>query len=526
MSTIVTRSGKGSPLSHVEVDANFTNLNTDKIQSGNTVAALTITSATINGGAITGITDLAVADGGTGSSSAPQANATLMGWTTTATAAGTTTLTSSSTYQQEFTGTTTQTVALPVTSTLALGWSFEIINNSTGSLTVNSSGGNLVGTITAGSTASLVCRLTSGTTAASWDFDIDGFATETGTGSVVRATSPTLVTPALGTPASGVLTNATGLPISTGVSGLGTSVATALGVAVGSAGAPVINGGVLGTPSSGTLTNCTFPTLNQNTTGSSGSCTGNAATATTATNQSGGTVSATTGSFTGLVTGKTGTTVDINSANDSGSFSARGDATYPASMSFHRTGVYAINMGLSTSNEFVIGGWSASSNAFKLTGAGAGTFLSTCTATSFSGAGTGLTGTASSLSIGGSAATVTGNATGTTFGFNSGYGSVATAYGCRAWVNFNGTGTPAIRASGNVSSITDSGVGLYTVNFTTAMPDSNYTAVGGAGHASGDYSRYVGFNGAQSSSGVAIRIAYPVNDGVTDSERIMISVFR
>jgi hypothetical protein len=56
MSTIVTRSGKGSPLSHVEVDANFTNLNTDKIQSGNTVAALTVTSATINGGAINGTT--------------------------------------------------------------------------------------------------------------------------------------------------------------------------------------------------------------------------------------------------------------------------------------------------------------------------------------------------------------------------------------------------------------------------------------------------------------------------------------
>jgi hypothetical protein len=56
MSTIVTRSGKGSPLSHVEVDANFTNLNTDKIQSGNTVAALTITSATINGGSINGTT--------------------------------------------------------------------------------------------------------------------------------------------------------------------------------------------------------------------------------------------------------------------------------------------------------------------------------------------------------------------------------------------------------------------------------------------------------------------------------------
>jgi hypothetical protein len=75
----------------------------------------------------------------------------------------------------------------------------------------------------------------------------------------------------------------------------------------------------------------------------------------------------------------------------------------------------------------------------------------------------------------GSAATVTGNATGSTFGFNSGYGSVATAYGCRAWVNFNGTGTVAIRASGNVSSITDSGVGTYTINFTTAMPDANYS---------------------------------------------------
>ena len=66
MSTIVTRSGKGSPLSHVEVDANFTNLNTDKIQSGNTVAALTITSATVTDLAVTGITSFDGAQGTAG----------------------------------------------------------------------------------------------------------------------------------------------------------------------------------------------------------------------------------------------------------------------------------------------------------------------------------------------------------------------------------------------------------------------------------------------------------------------------
>ena len=66
------------------------------------------------------------------------------------------------------------------------------------------------------------------------------------------------------------------------------------------------------------------------------------------------------------------------------------------------------------------------------------------------------------------------NSANANFQFNSGYGSVATAYGCRAWVNFNGSSTVAIRASGNVSSITDNGTGDYTVNFTTALSDANY----------------------------------------------------
>jgi len=67
----------------------------------------------------------------------------------------------------------------------------------------------------------------------------------------------------------------------------------------------------------------------------------------------------------------------------------------------------------------------------------------------------------------------------------------APMYACRAWVNFNGTGTVAIRDSGNVSSITDDGVGTYTINFTTAMPTADYAyalscyVTGGAGNAQG-----------------------------------------
>jgi hypothetical protein len=80
--------------------------------------------------------------------------------------------------------------------------------------------------------------------------------TSTGSGNVVLSTSPTLVTPTLGTPSSGTLTNCTGLPVGS-ITGLGTGVATALAVNIGSAGAFVTFNGALGTPSSGTLTSCT-----------------------------------------------------------------------------------------------------------------------------------------------------------------------------------------------------------------------------------------------------------------------------
>lgn len=93
------------------------------------------------------------------------------------------------------------------------------------------------------------------------------FTGTSGAGNFARVTSPTFVTPNLGTPSAVTLTNGTGLPVSTGITGFGTGVATALGVNVGTAGAVVVNGGALGTPSSGTLTNATGLPLTTGVTG-------------------------------------------------------------------------------------------------------------------------------------------------------------------------------------------------------------------------------------------------------------------
>ena len=86
---------------------------------------------------------------------------------------------------------------------------------------------------------------------------------------------------------------------------------------------------------------------------------------------------------------------------------------------------------------------------------------------------------------------------------NSGYGSDAVAYGCRAWVNFNGQGTVAIRASANVSSITDNGVGNYTMNFTNAMPDINYVGLTG-----GSYNRFVSTTNSDNSATRTVSATY------------------
>ena len=113
--------------------------------------------------------------------------------------------------------------------------------------------------------------------------------------------------------------------------------------------------------------------------------------------------------------------------------------------------------------------------------------------------------------------------------FNSGYGSVATAYGVRAWVNFNGTGTVAIRASGNVSSITDNGTGDYTVNFTNALSDSNFSFVGSTeadAANNGTNTLVLAFGYSPSTSSVRVWSASTDSLVLTDKTYISVAIFR
>jgi hypothetical protein len=108
--------------------------------------------------------------------------------------------------------------------------------------------------------------------------------------------------------------------------------------------------------------------------------------------------------------------------------------------------------------------------------------------------------------------------------FNGGNG-VQIGTLCRAWVNFNGTGTVAIRASFNVSSITDNGTGDYTVNFTTALPDANYSAVfSGADVSSG---RAWGLGNTTPTASAIRIISFGYNGGaLSDTANSYVAVFR
>ena len=101
-------------------------------------------------------------------------------------------------------------------------------------------------------------------------------------------------------------------------------------------------------------------------------------------------------------------------------------------------------------------------------------------------------------------------------------------YLAKAWVNFNGTGTVAIRAAGNVSSITDNGTGDYTVNFATAMPDASYAVTSMPDDKSGSYWRNVGIrsDAGNTPTNTSFKIKTDGTIGAFDIERIQLVIFR
>lgn len=157
--------------------------------AGSPNLTLSGTLAIANGGtAKTSVTTVAAATSWAGwdSNKNMSANNLLPAYTTTATAASTTTLTVASTYAQFFTGSTTQTCVMPVTSTLYTGFPFYIVNNSTGNVTIQSSGANNIQIMAAGTTAYLTCINTGVTTAAGWNCE---YAFNGGSGTVNSGTA-------------------------------------------------------------------------------------------------------------------------------------------------------------------------------------------------------------------------------------------------------------------------------------------------------------------------------------------------
>lgn len=140
--------------------------------------------------------------------------ATIMGYTSTATAAGFTSLDNTSSYYQQFTGSTTQTVVMPNTATLLTGWTYHIVNNSTANVTANTfANAATLMVIPANTTAMVTCIDTTSNTATGWEVGLTDFGTYTGTGSVVMNNTPTFTTPNIGA-ATGTSVNVSGQLIS------------------------------------------------------------------------------------------------------------------------------------------------------------------------------------------------------------------------------------------------------------------------------------------------------------------------
>ena len=472
MSTLVTRAGKGSPLTHNEVDANFTNLNTDKIQSGNTVAALTITALTT-----------------------PSVQASGSGGLALKNSAGTTQISMGAG------GGDNVTVAAPIAITPANGL-VNIAPTGTGSLTINPATAGTMNNMAIGGTTAAAGSFTNLSVTGTTSFDgSEGTAgqvlTSAGTGAtptwsnVSASTATNLAGGALGSVPYQLLSGTT-----TFLAGNTTTTPqfiTSTGVA-GVATAPTYTGST----GSGNVVLATSPTL---TTPVINGFTGN----TSIVNIGSGQFYKDASGNVGIGTSSPASKLEVKSTN--AITDARG------MVAINSTNTAATNLGGSLS----FGGETGQATTPYVFGSVAGRYEGS------NYAGYLQLNTTSSAGVVTERMRIDSNGN---LLFNSGYGSVATAYGCRAWVNFNGTGTVAIRASGNVSSITDNGTGDYTVNFTTAMPDVNYSTVTTSGADSAHLITAGG--GTYSTSAVRLTVRVGVGSGTAfeDDSIVNLAIFR
>ena len=417
---------------------------------------------------------------------------------------------------------TTATGAL----TIAIAADFPTLNQSTtGNAATVTTNANLTGMVTSVGNAASLGSFTSAQLATA-------LTDETGSGANVFATSPTLVTPLLGTPTSGVLTNCTGLPVVGG--GTGVATTTAYGVLAGGTTATGafqnIGTGtaaqVLTSNGAGALP--TFQAASGGVTTFNGSTTGlTPATATSGAITLGGTLAVANGG-TGVTT-STGTGATVRGTSPTLTTPTISTITSAAATALTLQSASTTAVTIDTSQNVGIG-TATPGEKLDVSGnirlSGSDTYIKFINAGGYDFTIRGNNGgSLDFISPEFSATPIASMTNAGVFQFNSGYGSSANAYGCRAWVNFNGTGTVAIRASGNVSSITDNGTGDYTVNFTTAMPDANYSVSGSGGGS--DTSWVLNKNPATAQTASLVRVGI-LQPGVAyhDDSQVNVAIFR
>ena len=424
----------------------------------------------------TGITGvLAVANGGTNVSSvtiAPtassfagwdvnsnlSANSFIPGFETTVSSAGNLTLTVTSKGTQEITGSNTHTITMPVVSTLVAGQPFELINNSSGNVTVNSSGGNAIQIMAANTTLYMDCVLSTGTTAASWNggyvFDAGGGVLSiTGTADQVIASASTgaitlslpqsIATTSTPTFASLTLTNpltlanggsSAALTASNG--GIVYSDAAAMAILAGTATAgQIIRSGASAAP---TWSTTTYPATNA-----------------------------------------INTIAFASSANVMGAIATANNAI----LRTNNTGVPAYSASL-TNGQMLIGSTGAPPVVATLTAGTGITVTNTAGGVEIAATGGGLPGASQAEQETGTSTTVA-----VTPGVQQFHLSASKCWG---FITTSG-GTPTLQISYNITSITDSGVGLTTVTIATDFSSANYVISLGANRTDGNNTALIAY---------------------------------